>query len=58
MKKLPKFQLYSQKNKFRYSTGEDALLEKRLLKKAARTKRFEYSLSHSELKKRTCVEKD
>ena len=48
-KKLPKFQLYSQENKFGYLTGEDALLEKRLLKKAARTKRFEYWLLHSDL---------
>ena len=42
---------------YEFLTGQEFLTEKRLLKKAARIKRFEYLLLRSELKKQTDIAK-
>ena len=42
---------------YEFLTGQKFLTEKRLLKKAARIKRFEYLLLRSELKKQTDIAK-
>ena len=43
--------------KYEFLTGQEVLLEKRLLEKAATIKRFEYSPLGSELKKQTDIAK-
>ena len=45
-------------SKYEFLTSEDVLPEKKLLEKAARIKRFEYSPLGSELKKQTGIAKD
>ena len=44
-------------SEYEFLTGQEFLTEKRLLKKAARIKRFEYLLLRSELKKQTDIAK-